>query len=123
MGVSANPSCDTCIKQNDEAIKSCTSAGTRPRPTRSSIAGHTASTPSDSGRTGAEPSDSATDEGRCYVGHRPDSDPARYAVGCDGNDGAGAAKLMLHGYAEIMLGPTSWTDCAKYMRSRNQPSW
>jgi hypothetical protein len=61
----------------------------------------------------------------CYVGFKPDSDPAEYGVGCDDTiTGADGQKFLKEsGYTQIELGPVTWDECADFMRAHNQERW
>ena len=61
----------------------------------------------------------------CYVGQKPESDPASYKVGCDFTDRGFDGKEILsgYGYTEIVLGPAPWDTCAAFMRDHDQPGW
>ncbi|TFG72299.1 MAG: hypothetical protein E4H27_02895 [Anaerolineales bacterium] len=61
----------------------------------------------------------------CYVGHLPDSDPAKYNVGCDNLEYGfvGIDALADEGFIEIVKGPVIWDECAIFMRENDQENW
>ena len=61
----------------------------------------------------------------CYVGYKPGSDPAEYAVGCDYEviNVKGPDALADQGFTEIELGPATWDVCAAFMRENDQEFW
>lgn len=67
------------------------------------------------------PSD-AEARGGCFVAATW-GEPPRYAVECDSGDGPGALKLANGGYFVLVKGPTTWDQCADFMRSNRVAGW
>jgi hypothetical protein len=114
LGVSADPDCERCLKANARNIQACM-AGSGGNRTGGAV--------SDSNRTGGAVTGSgARQSGECYVASNYDR-PPRYAVACNGNDGPATWKLGRAGYSHVVMGPTTWDDCRRFMRSKRQPGW
>jgi hypothetical protein len=52
--------------------------------------------------------------GRCFAGATP-TEPYRYAIACDGNDGSALYKLARGGHLAVVYGPASFTDCQRVL--------
>jgi hypothetical protein len=103
LGTSVDPGCEHCLRTYAHNIRACMDGG--------------------GGTSPATTGNSDPPQGReCYVASTYDQ-PPRYAVACDGNDGPATWKLGTAGYFHVEFGPTSWDDCQKFMRSRNQRGW
>lgn len=103
LGASVDPGCERCPRAHVNNIRAC-------------INGDGGASPAATGNNGPP-------QGReCYVASSYDQ-PPRYAVAWDGNDGPATWKLGTAGYFHVEIGPTSWDDCQRFMRSRNQRGW
>lgn len=57
----------------------------------------------------------------CYVGKAPQEED--YSVACDQWGGTGGSILLQGDHSDVVLGPTTWDECARYMREHNQVGW
>lgn len=106
LGVSVSPECESCLGASADAIRGCTQGG-----------GPAAGASSAGALPGAQ-----GESGTCYVASTW-SDPVRYAAACDGNDGPAVWKLASAGHFVVVLGPTTWDSCQRFIAAQGQAGW
>jgi len=105
--------CERCLKQRAAELDRCTGGGAG---STGSGAATDSAFSSGSGAWAFPQWTEPTGEGggQCRAGSTY-TQPHRYAIACDGNDGSALYKLTVGGYPAMVFGPASFTDCQRYL--------
>ncbi len=107
LGTSVSEECERCLAANAERIRQCVAGGGGASAGPGGVAAV-------AGRTAGS--------GQCYVASTW-SQPPSYAAACDGGDGPAVWKLAQQSYFVVVLGPASWAECTRFMRSKGVAGW